>query len=220
MADFTAARRMMVDGQIRTADVTDLRVIGAFLQVPRERFVAPSRAALAYLDLDLPMAEEGGARKMLKPMVLAKLIHLAEIADSDRVLLVGAGTGYSAALVSRLAAQVVALEQDTALSGLAERIVPGFATGAVTFANGPLVAGWAAGAPYNVILIEGAVEILPEALTGQLAPGGRLLCIRGSGPGSKAWRYRAGERGISGAPVFDASAPLLQGFAAAPAFVF
>ena len=98
MADFSTARRMMVDGQIRTSDVTDLRIISAFQTVPRERFVAPSTTALAYLDIDVPVAEGDDARRMLKPMVLAKLIQAAEIAETDRVLIVGCTTGYSAAI--------------------------------------------------------------------------------------------------------------------------
>ena len=117
MIDFAAARRMMVDGQVRTSDVTDLRLIAAMLEVPRERFVPAAKAALAYLDLDLPVKEgEAGApvRRLLKPMVLAKLIQAAEIGAGDHVLDVGCATGYSSAVLARLAGSVVALEQDAA----------------------------------------------------------------------------------------------------------
>src|SRR5262245_35215137 len=116
MTDFAAARRMMVDGQVRTADVTELRLIEAMLEVPRERFVPDGKAALAYLDLDLPIGDAGRGRRLIKPMVLAKLIQLAEIGDRDRVLDVGCGSGYAAAVLARLAIQVVALEQDSALA--------------------------------------------------------------------------------------------------------
>ena len=115
MIDFVAARRMMVDGQVRTSDVTDLRLIAAMLDVARERFVPQAKAALAYLDIDLPAMEgEAGApvRCLVKPMVLAKLIQAAEIGAGDHVLDVGCGTGYSSAILARLAGSVVALEQE------------------------------------------------------------------------------------------------------------
>ena len=115
MTDFAAARRHMVDGQVRTTDVTDLRVISAMLEVPRERFVPPAAAALAYLDLDVPVAR-AASRRLLKPMVLAKLIQAAELEATDRVLDVGCATGYAAAVLARIAGQVVALEQDAGLA--------------------------------------------------------------------------------------------------------
>src|SRR5207342_3818328 len=107
MTDFAAARRNMVDGQVRTADVTDPRILSAMLEIPRENFVPPASAALAYLDLDLPVGENG-ARRLLKPMVLAKLIHALELTSSDRVLDVGCVTGYATAVLARLASEVVA----------------------------------------------------------------------------------------------------------------
>ena len=123
MSDFIAARRMMVDGQVRTSDVTDPRLISAMLAIPRERFVSDAKAGLAYLDLDLPVndaAEPGRERRLLKPMVLAKLIHAAEIGEADHVLDVGCATGYSSAVLGRLARSVVALEQDPKLARLAQ----------------------------------------------------------------------------------------------------
>ena len=119
MIDFAAARRMMVDGQVRTSDVTDLRIIAAMLELPRERFVPETNAALAYLDLDVPATRAAGgetARRLLKPMVLAKMVQAAAVRESDRVLDVGCATGYSSALLARLARAVVALEQDPALA--------------------------------------------------------------------------------------------------------
>ena len=123
MIDFAAARRMMVDGQVRTSDVTDPRIIAAMLELPRERFVPEASAALAYLDLDLPVTEEPapGARRLLKPMVLAKLVQAADIGRDARVLDVACGTGYSSALLARLARSVVALEDDAALAQRAPR---------------------------------------------------------------------------------------------------
>jgi protein-L-isoaspartate(D-aspartate) O-methyltransferase len=119
MTDFAAARRMMVDGQVRTSDVTDLRIVAAMLELPRERFVPEAKADLAYLDFDIVVKEATAgapARRLLKPMVLAKMIQAAEVGASDRVLDVGCATGYSSALLSRLAASVVALEEDAALA--------------------------------------------------------------------------------------------------------
>jgi len=113
MTDFVATRRHMVDGQVRTSDVTDLRVISAMLEVPRERFISQASAALAYLDLDVPV---GGSRRLLRPMVFAKLIQAAEIEATDRLLDVGCAGGYSAAVLARVAGQVVALEQDAVLA--------------------------------------------------------------------------------------------------------
>jgi len=222
MLDFAAARRMMVDCQIRTNGVTDLRLIGAMLAVPRERFVPPAAAELAYLDADLPVSEAGpgGARGLLKPMVLAKLLQAAEIGEADRALVVGCTTGYAAAVLSRLAGSVVALEQDPALARLAKDNLQAIAARNATVATGSLVAGWAASAPYDVIVLDGAAEVVPKALLRQLKDGGRLVAVVGRSPASKAMLYRARGGESSGRPIFDASAPLLPGFAEAPTFVF
>jgi protein-L-isoaspartate(D-aspartate) O-methyltransferase len=222
MFDFAAARRMMVDGQVRTADVTDLRLIAAMSELPRERFVPDNKAELAYLDLDLPAGEgEGGvARCLLKPMVLAKLIQMADIAEDDRVLDVGCASGYSSALLAQLAGSVVALEESRSLARMAERALAGFPNAKVVV--GPLVAGWPAAGPYDVILMQGASDIVPDALLRQLKDGGRLACILGPGPQRKAMLYRKADadNDVSGRPMFDAAAPLLPGFNRSPTFVF
>jgi protein-L-isoaspartate(D-aspartate) O-methyltransferase len=217
MTDFATARRHMVDGQVRTADVTDLRILAAMLETPRENFVPSSAAGLAYLDLDLAVGE-AGARRLLKPMVLAKLIHAANVASSDRVLDVGCSTGYAAAILSRITGQVIALEQD---SGLAQTARAALASQSnVNVVSGPLIAGWPQGAPYDVILLEGATEIAPHTFLGQLKDRARLVCVLGSGPAAKAMLYcRSGEE-LGGRPIFDASAAVLPGFARAPVFAF
>lgn len=217
MTDFATARRHMVDGQVRTADVTDLRILTAMLEIPRENFVPSSAAGLAYLDLDLAVGE-AGVRRLLKPMVLAKLIHAANVTSSDRVLDVGCSTGYAAAILSRIAGQVIALEQD---SGLAQTARAALASqSSVNVVSGPLIAGWPQGAPYDVILLEGATEIAPHTFLGQLKDGARLVCVLGSGPAAKAMLYcRSGEE-LGGRPIFDASAAVLPGFARAPVFAF
>ena len=217
MTDFATARRHMVDGQVRTADVTDLRILDAMLEIPREQFVPAAAAGLAYLDLDLPVGD-GAARRLLKPMVLAKLIHAAEIVSSDRVLDVGCATGYSTAVLARLGDQVIALEQDASLAQAARKSLTGQPN--VSVVSGPLTGGWPQGAPYDVIVLEGATEIVPQAFLSQLKEGGRLVCVLGSGPGSKSMLYcRSGEE-LGGRPIFDATAALLPGFAKAPAFAF
>jgi protein-L-isoaspartate(D-aspartate) O-methyltransferase len=215
MTDFAAARRMMVDGQVRTADVTDLRIISAMEEIPRERFVPPASASLAYLDMDLPV---DGARRLIKPMVLAKLIQAADIAATGHVLDVGCATGYAAAVLGRIAGSVIALEEDKKLAAAAKAALAGIAN--VACASGPLTAGWTKAAPYDVILLEGATDVVPRALCGQLKDGGRLVCVLGSGPGAKAMLYRRSGDDFGGRPIFDAAAPLLPGFAKQPAFAF
>jgi protein-L-isoaspartate(D-aspartate) O-methyltransferase len=220
MMDFAAARRMMVDGQVRTADVTDLRLLAAMSEVPRERFVPDSKRQLAYLDLDLPVAdgEAGAARCLLKPMVLAKLIQMAQIGEADRVLDVGCATGYSSAVVARLSGSVIALEENRSLARTAEDALAEYPN--VKVVVGPLVTGWPIAEPYDVILMQGATEIVPDALLRQLKDGGRLACVLGSEPQRKAVLYRKVDGDVSGRRMFDAAAPLLPGFNRTPSFVF
>lgn len=218
MIDFAAARRMMVDGQVRTADVTDPRLLAAMGDLPRERFAPPSKAELSYLDLDLPAGEGSGVRRLLKPMVLAKLLQIAEIGQTDHVLDVGCATGYSSALLSQLAGSVVALEEDRTLARAAEQALAGLSN--VTVVIGPLVTGWPLAEPYDVVVMQGATEVVPDALLRQLKDGGRLVCIFGSVPQRKAMIYRKVDGEVSGRPMFDAAASVLPGFSRAPGFVF
>jgi protein-L-isoaspartate(D-aspartate) O-methyltransferase len=227
MIDFAAARRMMVDGQVRTSDVTDPRIIAAMLELPRERFVPGANAALAYLDLDVPVQQASGreeVRRLIKPMVLAKMVQAAAVKETDHVLDVGCATGYSSALLARLAQSVVALEEDTALAQAADANLKSVGARNVTVVTGPLTAGWQAKsaqntAPYDVILVNGATEVVPRALCAQLKDGGRLLAVLGR-PNGRAMVYRSVSGDVSGWPIFDAAAPLLPGFAKPPAFVF
>jgi protein-L-isoaspartate(D-aspartate) O-methyltransferase len=223
MIDFATARRRMVDGQVRPNDVTDLRIIAAMLQVPRERFLPAAKMALAYLDLDVPILEgpDGRPRRsLLKPMLLAKMIQAAGIRDDDSVLDVGCATGYSCAVVSSLARAAVALEEDVTLALAAKENLYALGITTVSVETGPLTAGYPARAPYDVILLEGATEIEPQTLFPQLRDGGRLVCVRGGAAGGKSVVYRRSGDDVSGWPVFDATANVLPGFAATPAFVF
>jgi protein-L-isoaspartate(D-aspartate) O-methyltransferase len=216
MTDFATARRHMVDGQVRTADVTDLRIISAMMDIPREQFVPPASRGIAYLDLDLPVGD--GSRRLLKPMVFAKLIHAADIASMDRVLDVGSATGYGAAVLAHIAGQVTALEQDAGLVQAARTALA--AQSNVNVATGPLTAGWPQGGPYDVVVLEGATEIVPQGFLSQLKEGGRLVCVWGSAPGAKAMLYCRSGDDLGGRPIFDATAALLPGFVKAPAFAF
>lgn len=219
MTDFADARRHMVDGQIRPNDVTDLRVLSAMLEVPRERFAPPAATSIAYLDLDLPVGEGAAApRRLLKPMLLAKLFNAAEIEPTDVVLDVGCATGYAAALLARIARQVVALEQDAGLAKTAQAALSSLTNVAVV--TGPLVEGWPQGGPYDLIVLEGATEIEPQAFCRQLKDGGRLVCVLGSGPGAAAMLYRRSGDDLGGRPVFSAAAAVLPGFVKPPAFAF
>jgi len=226
MTDFAAARRMMVDGQVRTADVTDLRLLAAMLELPRERFFPDDKASLAYLDLDAPVSAPGQpVRRLLKPMVLAKLIQAAGIAATDHVLDVGCASGYSTALLTHLAGSVVGLEEDTALARQATDAMSWAGKSwagppNVKIVTGPLAQGCAGEGPYDVILLQGSAEMIPPGLFDQLKNGGRLVGVLGRGPQGKAMCYRRVEADFSGRPVFDAAAAALPGFAKPPEFVF
>ena len=215
MSDFTAARRHMVDGQVRTTDVTDLRVISALLEVPRERFMPPASASLAYLDLDVPL---GASRRLLRPMVLAKLIQTAELEATDRVLDVGCATGYSAAVLARIVGQVVALEQDAGLAKAAREALSSQPN--VDVVNGALADGWPQGAPYDVVVLEGATEAVPHALCQQLKDGGRLVGVFATTKPPRAMIVTRSHGDFGNRALFDAVVPVLPGLERLPAFVF
>jgi protein-L-isoaspartate(D-aspartate) O-methyltransferase len=221
MIDFAAARRMMVDGQVRTSDVTDHRIIAAMLELPRERFVAAASAGLCYGDFDVPVAPAPApGRRLLKPMVLAKMVQAAQVGATDRVLVVGCASGYSSALLARLAAFVVALEEDPDLAKLAASNLTELAGDKATVVTGPLTRGWPPQAPYDVIFLNGASEIEPHTLFAQLKDQGRLVAVIGRAPSCRAMLYRLIGADASAWPVFDAAAQVLPGFAAPPQFVF
>jgi protein-L-isoaspartate(D-aspartate) O-methyltransferase len=170
MFDAATARRHMVDGQIRTADVTNPNLIAAMQAVPRELFVPPAMVDQAYRDGDVSL---GQGRALLRPIVLGKLIQGADVRQGDRVLDIGCGTGYSAAVLAHMGAAVVALEENADLARQAEVALAKAGAGQVVVARGPLTAGWPAAAPYDLILLEGATEVAPDAVGRQLKPTGR-----------------------------------------------
>jgi protein-L-isoaspartate(D-aspartate) O-methyltransferase len=217
MTVFAAARQRMIEGQLRPNKVTDEQVLGAFARIRRELFVPEALRAAAYVDEDLPL---GGGRFAMEPMVAARLIQALKPERLDTALVVGAGSGYEAALLGVIVRAVVALEEDAQLARSARAALVEEGIAAVNVVEGPLVAGWRARAPYNLVLFGGAVAELPEEITAQLADGGRLAAvIRASVVGRATLAMRAG--GVTSRRVlFDAGTPVLSGFAAKPAFVF
>lgn len=220
--DFAESRRRMVDGQIRPNRVTDPALLEALRSLPREAFLPPALRSRAYLDEDVALPDTGG-RVLMEPLVLARLVQLAAPRPGDRALVLCAGTGYGAALLASMGARVVALEEDQGLRALAEAglAAAGLPAGAVRLEGGPARQGFPAGAPYDVVLIEGEVPAVPQAIAGQLAEGGRLVTVEAGG--GRAGRAVLG-RQIGGAftvtPAFDCATPALPAFQPAPGFVF
>lgn len=217
LSGFEAARANMVDGQVRTADVTEPALIAAMRAIPRERFVPAGLESLAYMGDALEVAP---SRFLLDPRVFAKLAQLADLGPADTVLVVGGATGYSAAVLARLAASVVLLESDAGLTARAGEALAALGIANVSVATGPLAAGHPAGAPYDAIFLEGAVPARPDALVAQLKPAGRLVGIVTDSGLGKAHIFQKASAGMSSRIAFDASAAPLPGFAAAPSFVF
>lgn len=220
MTGFSTARQYMVDGQVRPSDVTDDRILEAMLTVPREVFVPASKWALAYLDLDLDVTEGAARRCLITPALLAKMLQAAEIKATDRVLVVGCATGYAAAIVARFAAQVSATESDPALAGKATAAFAQLGIQNVTVKTAAAADGDAAGAPYDVIVLNGATEIIPTGLFGQLKEGGRLVGVFGLTPPPRATIVTHSHGDFGHRELFDATAPVLPGLERVPAFVF
>lgn len=211
----------MVDGQVRPSDVTDARIIDAMLAVPREAFVPESKRALAYLDLDLDVSESGSAtRFLIKPVVLAKMLQAAEIKQSDRVLVVGCATGYAAAVIARFAGQVTATESDAGLATKAGAVLAQNGCGKVEIRTAAVTDGDPANGPYDVIVLNGATEIVPERLYGQLQNGGRLVGVFAISQPPRATLVTSSHGDFGHRALFDAVAPVLPGMERLPAFVF
>lgn len=217
--DFAEARRHMVDGQLRPNRVEDPRIVAALRDLPRERFAPPALAVRAYADADLPLP---GGRAMLKPLVLARLVQLAALKRGERVLVLGAGTGFGAALMAAIGGVVTAVESDPGLLAIARGALAACTPAdSVTLVEADPTGGHAAGAPYDVIMIEGGVAEVPRAIEEQLAEGGRLVTIGlAGGPPGRALLVRRAGGAFSATQEFDAHAPALPGFVAAPAFAF
>lgn len=201
---FEIARRAMVSNQLRTTSVDDPRVVDAMARVPREDFVPADRRDVAYTDISIPLAN---GRALNSPMATARLINEAGITSGDNVLIVGSATGYARAIATMLAKSVVSVECDPALATAADVV-------------GPLEAGAPDHGPFDVIVIDGAVEDVPAALIEQLAPGGRLATAILENGLTRLAVGRRGGAGFALSAFADADAVVLPGFARPPAFVF
>lgn len=211
-----SARFNMVEAQIRTSNVTDPRIHAAMGAVARERFVPNAARALAYADVPVAVAP---GRYLLDPRSFAKLLQLAQVDAGDRVLDVACGTGYSSAVLGRLAAEVVALEQDADLVRIASELLAN-AMGKVEVVQGGLIEGVKGQAPFDVIFVNGAIEQTPDILLAQLAEGGRLVTVMRESGQTRAWLFVKQNGQVGRRPDFDADVPLLAGFKKAMGFVF
>ncbi|WP_314959705.1 protein-L-isoaspartate O-methyltransferase [Bradyrhizobium cosmicum] len=220
MSGFSTARLKMVDGQVRTNDVTDRRVLDAMLTVPRETFVPAAKQALAYLDLDLDVSEDGTKRFLIKPQLTGKLLQAAEIGADDNVLVVGCATGYLAALTAKIARQVTATENESALVAKARDTFASLGLTNVTCKAASCTEGDPSAAPYDVIILNGAVEVTPEGLLGQLREGGRLVGVSAESRPPRAVIMTRTHGEFGHRALFDAAAPVLPGLERAAAFVF
>ena len=216
--DYAAARFNMVESQLRTNKVTNTALLEAFEAVPRERFLGETQRAVAYVDEDLAVGPE---RYLMEPMVLARLLQAAAVEPGDMVLEVGTGTGYGAAILARLAGTVVALEDDATLAAQAEAAFEALGIDNVVLVSGALSEGYPKQAPYNVIVLDGAVATVPDGICDQLAEGGRLVTVvrQDGGPGRAVLMQRSGGH-VSSRVLFDAATPYLPGFKPDAGFVF
>jgi protein-L-isoaspartate(D-aspartate) O-methyltransferase len=223
MTDILQQRINMVESQVRPSDVTDRRIIRAMLELPRENFVPEGMRAMAYMDEAVQVAprQDGAeARYLLPPRTLAKLVQLADIEPSASVLDVGAATGYSTALLAKLAARVVALEVDEALCATLRTNLLNVGSGNVKALQGPLPVGAKAEGPFDAILLNGAVETVEPALIDQLKEGGRMVGILATRSFGRAQVWYRSRDAIDVSASFDAAAPPIPGFSRPAGFVF
>jgi protein-L-isoaspartate(D-aspartate) O-methyltransferase len=217
MTDFDRARRHMVDGQVRTAGVTDPAVIEAMLSVPREMFVSEADRAIAYLDLQVEVAPR---RRLMTPMVVGRLLQAAGLEAGRSVLIIGCATGYTAALAAHIGADVVATESDAELAAKARANLGRAGITGPTIAEAQPLAGFAGRAPFDVILLDGATQREPTALYDQLRVDGDLVAVFALSGQPQARKVTRSAEGIGYRPLFDASAPVLPGLEQIPSFQF
>lgn len=215
--DFARARNMMVESQVRPADVTDTRIIHAMRTLPRERFAPAHMRAVAYGDLELEVAP---GRMLLRPRDLAKLIQSLAPQPHEKALEIAGATGYGAGVLAACCASVVTLDPDGQLSFAAQSALESSGVTNVQAVSTVPTDGWADAAPYDVILLNGAAEIVPQAWLDQLAPGGRLGVIVREGPAGSARIYTRAGNSLAYRTVFDAAPPVVSGLERPPAFAF
>ncbi len=219
--DFIALRRKMVDNQVRTTDVTDHPLIDKLLETPREIFVPTNLRPLAYLDQDIALSDGGASQRyLIAPSPFARLVQLAAIKPDDLVLDIGGATGYSSAILSRLASAVIMLEVDDSLAGKANANLSALGCDNAVVVTGPLEKGYPKEGPYDVIFIGGSVEVLPPSLFAQLKDGGALVCVQGRGGAGQAMRFIKNAGTVSGRKTFNCPAKPIPGFEKALEFQF
>jgi protein-L-isoaspartate(D-aspartate) O-methyltransferase len=214
---FATARQHMIESQIRTNKVLDERLIEAMRTLPREAFVPESLRARAYIDDDLPL---GAGRFLIEPMVVARLLQVADVRATDNTLVAAAGTGYAAALLAKLASSVVAVEAEANLGDQGIATLARLSIANVVWQTGNPAEGAAKSGPYDVILIDGGVEVVPQTLLDQLAEGGRLVTVRREDRLGQAILLQKDRGAISQRILFDANIPLLTAFAKPQTFTF
>ncbi|WP_176249645.1 protein-L-isoaspartate O-methyltransferase [Sulfitobacter sp. HGT1] len=215
MSDFSARRTMMVDTQVRPSDVTKFPIIDAMLHVAREDFVPAAQREAAYLGENLNLGE---GRILLEPRTLAKMLDVLAINNGDLVLDIGCAYGYSSAVIAHIAEAVVAVEEDEAMAKEAQEILMTSGADNAIVQAGALVEGAPQHGPYDVILIQGGVETVPEAILSQLKTGGRIACIFMDGALGEVRVGYKDDHGVSWRADFNAGAPVLKGFAREKAF--
>jgi protein-L-isoaspartate(D-aspartate) O-methyltransferase len=219
MTNFSTARENMVESQVRPNGITDHRIIAAMAEIAREEFVPAERRAVAYVDEDVALTGGSSPRYLIEAMAFAKLVQLAEIKSTDKLLHIGAATGYGTAVLARLAARVVALESDAKLVVAARSNLGGIAN--ITIVEGNLADGVKPDAPFEVIFVEGRVGELPQSLISQAAEGGRIVAVVGEADMARAHVWTITGKNFACRPAFDASVAPLPGFARKKAaFVF
>jgi len=215
--DFARARDVMVESQVRTNDVTDPRVLHAMRTLPRERFAPPQKRTLAYADLELEVAP---GRTLMRPRDISKLVAALAPTGNERALEIAGATGYGAAVLAACSKEVLSLDPDPNLSITAGAALESAGVKNAKAVSTPTVDGWPDEAPYDIIMLNGAAEIVPEAWLEQLAPGGRLGVIVRQGAAGAARIYtKSGD--VAGYRVaFDAAPPIAPGLERKPSFVF
>ena len=218
MVDSAAVRRNMVESQVRTNKVTDRRLIAALQEIPRERFVPRAARSLAYVDEDIPVGE---GRYMMEPMVIARLLQIADVQPADLALDIGCGAGYSAAVLARLCATVVAVESEADLASAASHVLAELGIDNAAVVEAPLEEGCPKQGPYDLVLFNGGVTSVPPSIANQIVDGGRAVAVvvDEEGIGSGTLLRKTGKT-LSGRAIFDANTPLLPGFDRVAKFVF
>jgi protein-L-isoaspartate(D-aspartate) O-methyltransferase len=221
MSDYAAIRRTMVDTQLRTYDVNSKRLLDAIEAVGREHYTPAGMAGLAYVDQSLTIASgESESRSLLQPMVLARMIQSADLQSGDKVLSVAGGTGYGAAVMAAMGASVTLLEIGEGIASQARKALASDGVESVAVVTGDLTGGYAAGAPYDVILVEGALDAYPAALLAQLADGGRLVVVIGRGRSGRVMVFQRTGENFGSRTAFDAAAAALAPFQSTSRFRF